>query len=175
MCFRVNVMLVLCLVCQMLPVSLDCLFLVAPSVSSNFQLIRKSCGRHHDLIDGNGIYVPFVVVTTITLFLYISWLNIYMNNVMGVTSDWDCIFYSEAPKFNPSFYLGFCYSIFGLVFCVVLWWNMFSLHLFFLTIVLFVLLRIMASYLTSLVFWNFSYYCISCYYYKWILIFPFFL
>jgi len=72
MCFRVNVMLVLCLVCQMLPVSLDCLILVAPSVSSNFQLIRKSCGRHHDLIDGNGIYVPFVVVTTITLFLYIS-------------------------------------------------------------------------------------------------------
>jgi hypothetical protein len=51
----------LCLVCSMLPVSLDYPFLIAPSVLSNGSLLtkisplRRFYGRYHDLVNRCGI------------------------------------------------------------------------------------------------------------------------
>ena len=45
MCFCALFDLVLCFVCTMLPVSLDCPFLIIPSVSSNVYLVILSSSR----------------------------------------------------------------------------------------------------------------------------------
>ena len=45
--FCVWFVFVLCLVCQLLTMSLDCTFLIAPLV---FSFIRKFYGGHHDLV-----------------------------------------------------------------------------------------------------------------------------
>ena len=43
-----------------------------------------------------------------------------MNNVMGVTSDWDCFLFRSAQVQPQFLFLGFCCSIFGFLCSVVL-------------------------------------------------------
>ena len=88
--------------------------------------LRKFFGRHHDLVDRNGISVSQMTTDCSTCrkhFPILSSLTTYYRvcnqiNTTGAISGEGTTYHTGAPEFTHGFQWGPCYSIFGFI-CMI--------------------------------------------------------